>query len=64
MYNLNKRSMAQSERIEKYKKSKNIQIIVIDLRLKEYDIIGNYCKDNNISKTRFIVKYCKYVIDN
>ena len=64
MDNLNKKPMIQSERNSRYRNSKNIQRIVVDLKPEEYDMIGNYCKNNNIAKTRFIVKCCKYVIDN
>ena len=64
MDNLNKKAMTQSERSSRYRNSKNIKRIVVDLKPEEYDMIGNYCKNNNIAKTRFIVKCCKYVIDN
>jgi hypothetical protein len=29
-----------------------------------YQLIDDYCKDMDISKAEFIVKCCKYVIDN
>ena len=64
MDNLNKKPMTQSERNSRYKNRKNIKRIVVDLKPEEYDMIGNYCKNNKIAKTRFIVKCCKYVIDN
>lgn len=30
----------------------------------DYELIDNYCKDNNISKSQFIVAACKEYIDN
>lgn len=38
----------------------------ISLRLKpnDYNIIANYCNDNGISKTAYIIACCKYCIDN
>ena len=62
--NMHKKAMTQAERSSNYKKRQNIQRIVIDLKPEDYNIISNYCKNNNISKTSFIVKSCKYIIDN
>lgn len=30
----------------------------------DYDMIDKFCKDNNISKAKFVVAACRYCIDN
>ena len=57
-------AMTQVERNRNYKKSQNIQRIVIDLKPEDYELIVNYAKINNITKKDFIVKSCKYIIKN
>ena len=64
MNKLHKKPMSQSERSNNYKKRNNIQRIVLDLKPDDYNIIDNFCKNNNISKARFIVNCCKFCIDN
>lgn len=42
----------------------NYKQLKANLKPADYDLIDNYCKNSNISKAQFIVKCCKYVIDN
>ena len=30
----------------------------------DYELIDNFCKDNDMSKAQFIIKSCKYIIEN
>ena len=44
--------------------AKNYKQLKANLKFEDYEIIDNFCKDRNISKTQFIVNSCKYIIDN
>lgn len=51
----------------KYKQSfnkLNYKQLKADIKPADYETIDNYCKMSNISKAKFIVKCCKYCIDN
>lgn len=42
----------------------NYKRISIDIKKDDAEKIINFCKDMNISQTKFLVKCSKYVIDN
>lgn len=44
--------------------SKKYKQLKAEIKPEDYDLIDNFCKNNNISKASFIVKSCKYIIDN
>lgn len=60
----NKKTMSQAQRNEKYKKRYSIQRIVLDLKPDDYELIVNFAEISKITKKDFIVKSCKYIIDN
>ena len=64
MSNLNKKPMTQSERSEKYKKSKNIKRLSIDLQPDEYELIINNAKNMNMCYKHLIIKSVEYVVKN
>jgi hypothetical protein len=61
--NVRKSSDARIRANRKYmeKTYKNLQVQV---KSECYQLIDTYCKSMDISKAEFIVKCCKYVIDN
>ena len=44
--------------------SKKYKQLKVEIKPENYSLIDNFCKNNNISKASFIVKSCKYIIDN
>ena len=44
--------------------AKTYKQLKINIRPSDYDIIDNYCKDNNISKASLILNACKEYINN
>lgn len=42
----------------------NYKQLKVDIKPEDYSFIDEYCKENKISKAKFIVKACKYCIDN
>lgn len=45
-------------------KTKNYKQLAITVKPADYETIDDYCKKSNISKAKFIVKCCKYCINN
>ena len=60
---MNDKKLNQNNYIMQYKKEK-YKKISIDVKKDEAEKILNYCKDMNISQTKFLVKCAKYIIDN
>ncbi|MGN0586579.1 MAG: hypothetical protein ACI4JF_04770 [Oscillospiraceae bacterium] len=62
------RSEAQKAADKKYRNKKlsdgTKKQINATLDIDDYNMIDTYCTENNISKAQFIVKACKYCIDN
>lgn len=56
-------SKKKNEYDTKYKKE-HYKRIVADVKPNDYNLITNFCNDNGISKTAYIVACCKYCIDN
>ena len=46
------------------KNKDSIKQLKADIKSDDYSLIDDYCKNNNISKAKFIVDACKYYIDN
>lgn len=57
------KKFSQAEYTRKYNKV-NYRQLKADIKPDDYLIIDSYCKKSNISKAKFIVKACKYCIDN
>ena len=55
---------SQTARNRKYKDSKNIKQMNIDLKPNEIEMINNGKEKYGMGKKEFIVKCCKYCIDN
>lgn len=58
-----KNSAAKVAAADRYNK-KHYRNISIRLQPNDVILIDNHCKENNISKAKFIVAACKYCIDN
>ena len=54
---------ADRKYLEKVRYTKN-KPLNITISVSNYDIIDKFCKDNNISKAKFVVAACRYCIDN
>lgn len=63
MDNLHKRS-TQAERTKKYKNSKQIKQLNMDLNPEEMQLLENVLKKYNMRKKQFFVNVCKYCIDH
>lgn len=61
---MNENKMSHNEYMREYRKRKTFKQLKADIKPEDYALIDNYCKDTNISKAKFIVKCCKYCIDN
>ncbi|MCM1329962.1 MAG: hypothetical protein NC253_11035 [Ruminococcus sp.] len=48
---------------KKYNKE-NYKKIQANVKPEDYQIIDDYCKNNKISKAKFIVEACKFYIEN
>ncbi len=46
------------------KNKDSIKQLKVDIKSDDYSLIDGYCKNNKISKAKFIVEACKYYIDN
>ena len=46
------------------KNKDNIKQLKADIKPDDYIMIDDYCKNNKISKAKFIVEACKYYIEN
>lgn len=53
----------QIKRQDAYNKM-HYERIGIRLKPEDNEAIENYCKQHNISKASFIIKSCRYIIDN
>lgn len=60
MDNMNKRKIEYNAAYN----AKNYKQLKVTVKPADYEAIDNYCKMSNISKAKFIVKCCKYCIDN
>lgn len=62
------RSEAQKRADKKYERKRMQSGIIKQLQVKiasaDYNMIDAYCKNNNVSKAKFVVGACKYCIDN
>lgn len=58
-----KNSAAKIKANNKYS-SAHYKGLTIKVKPSDYDIIDNYCKDNNISKASLILNACKEYINN
>ena len=62
------RSEAQKKADKKYRYKKladgTKKQINATISAEDYELIDNFCKDNDISKAQFIIKSCKYIIEN
>jgi hypothetical protein len=56
-------SKAHIKASNKYNKE-NYRKIQANIKPADFDIIDNFCKENNISKAELIVKGCKMYIDS
>lgn len=63
MDNLHKKS-TQAERTKKYKNSKQIKQLNMDLNPEEMQLFENVLKKYNMRKKQFFVSACKYCIDH
>lgn len=61
-----KADVKQFDKIEYNDKYNKTHYNNISLKLKpnDYNLIADYCNDNGISKTAYIIACCKYCIDN
>lgn len=57
------RTDAQKRADKKYK-AKTYKTFSINAKIAEYEIIENFCNDNNISKNKLLLKSALYCIDN
>ncbi|MCL2054618.1 MAG: hypothetical protein FWG90_09355 [Oscillospiraceae bacterium] len=44
--------------------AKNYKRFAADIRIADYELIDNYCKENNISKPKLLVNAFKYCVKN
>lgn len=58
-----KNSPAKIKANNKYS-SNHYQGLTVKIKPSDYNIIDNYCKNNNISKASLIVEACKEYINN
>ena len=56
-------SKAHMKASNKYNKA-NYKQLKANIKPEDYELIDNFCKDNDISKAQFIIKSCKYIIEN
>lgn len=61
---MNEDNKKYNEYMREYRKRKTFKQLKADIKPADYETIDNYCKMSNISKAKFIVKCCKYCIDN
>ena len=61
---MNENNIKHNEYMREYRKRKTFKQLKVEIKPENYSLIDNYCKNNNISKASFIVKSCKYIIDN
>ncbi len=63
----NLRSEAQKKADKKYNEkvryTKN-RPLNVTVAVDDYNVIDEFCKNNEISKAQFIIKSCKYIIEN
>lgn len=61
---MNEDNKKYNEYMREYRKRKTFKQLKVDIKPADYETIDNYCKMSNISKAKFIVKCCKYCINN
>lgn len=61
---MNEDNKKYNEYMREYRKRKTFKQLKVDIKPADYETIDNYCKMSNISKAKFIVRCCKYCIDN
>lgn len=61
---MNNDNKKYNEYMREYRKRGNYKQLKADIKPADYETIDNYCKMSNISKAKFIVRCCKYCIDN
>ena len=61
---MNENNIKHNEYMREYRKRKTFKQLKVDIKPDDYLMIDNYCQKSNISKAKFIVKCCKYVINN
>ena len=42
---------------------KNYKQLKAEIKIEDYKLIDDFCFDNNIKKTQFVLNACKYFID-
>ena len=55
------RSDAQKRADERYK-AKVYKKLQVNIKIPDFEIIDNYCKDMEISKAQFVCSACKYFV--
>ena len=48
---------------KKYNKE-NYKQLKVNVKPDDFSMVDDYCKNNKISKAKFIIEACKYYIDN
>ena len=56
-------SKAHMKASNKYNKA-NYKQLKANIKPEDYELIDDFCKDNDMSKAQFIIKSCKYIIEN
>ena len=57
------RSDAQKKADAKYH-AKTFKAFTVNAKISDYEIINDYCNNNDISKTKFLIAAAMYCIDN
>lgn len=57
------RSDAQKKADAKYH-AKTFKAFTVNAKISDYEIINDYCNNNDISKTKFLITAAMYCIDN
>lgn len=57
------RSEAQKRADKKYH-AKTYKTFTVNAKIADYNIINDYCCNNNMSKAKFLINSAKYCIDN
>jgi hypothetical protein len=57
------RSYAQKKTNAKYH-AKTFKAFTVNAKISDYEIIGDFCNSNSISKTKFLISAAMHCIDN
>lgn len=61
---MDKKFIERPKEFDKAKYNKeHYKQLKIEIKPDDYDVIDDYCKNNKISKAKFIVEACKYYIE-